>query len=107
MTRRATGPLAQVRGDRRLTRRLDGRADGGAFPAACQAIGRHRGAVHRERRIERTLQARALRVRPLFEAGTPAGVALGIEGNPYLRSGDVVELIIDGLGVARQNVGQA
>ncbi|PPG25546.1 2-hydroxyhepta-2,4-diene-1,7-dioate isomerase [Pseudoclavibacter sp. RFBG4] len=38
----------------------------------------------------------------LINTGTPAGVALGIDGNPYLRDGDVVELSIDGLGTARQ-----
>ena len=34
----------------------------------------------------------------VVNTGTPAGVALGIEGNPYLRAGDRVELAIDGLG---------
>jgi 2-keto-4-pentenoate hydratase/2-oxohepta-3-ene-1,7-dioic acid hydratase in catechol pathway len=34
--------------------------------------------------------------------GTPAGVALGRAGKPYLRPGDVVELEIDGLGRQRQ-----
>lgn len=43
----------------------------------------------------------------LINTGTPAGVALGLEGNPYLREGDVVELTIDGLGSARQAVAQA
>lgn len=43
----------------------------------------------------------------LINTGTPAGVALGIEGNPYLREGDVVELEIDGLGRSRQRMGQA
>jgi 2-keto-4-pentenoate hydratase/2-oxohepta-3-ene-1,7-dioic acid hydratase in catechol pathway len=37
----------------------------------------------------------------LINTGTPAGVALGIAGNPYLRDGDVVELEIDGLGRQR------
>jgi len=40
----------------------------------------------------------------LINTGTPAGVALGLPGNPYLRPGDVVELTIDGLGTARQHV---
>lgn len=40
----------------------------------------------------------------IINTGTPAGVALGIDGNPYLRAGDVVELEIDGLGAARQKV---
>lgn len=43
----------------------------------------------------------------LINTGTPAGVALGLPGTPYLRAGDIVELEISGLGVARQNVGQA
>jgi 2-keto-4-pentenoate hydratase/2-oxohepta-3-ene-1,7-dioic acid hydratase in catechol pathway len=40
----------------------------------------------------------------LINTGTPAGVALGLPGEPYLRPGDVVELAIDGLGIARQEV---
>jgi 2,4-didehydro-3-deoxy-L-rhamnonate hydrolase len=43
----------------------------------------------------------------LVNTGTPAGVALGRPGTPYLRAGDVVELEIDGLGRQRQEVGQA
>jgi 2-keto-4-pentenoate hydratase/2-oxohepta-3-ene-1,7-dioic acid hydratase in catechol pathway len=43
----------------------------------------------------------------IINTGTPAGVALGIEGNPYLRAGDVVELAIEGLGSARQTMVQA
>ena len=43
----------------------------------------------------------------LVNTGTPAGVALGLPGTPYLRAGDVVELEIDGLGRQRQTVGQA
>ena len=38
----------------------------------------------------------------LINTGTPAGVAMGTPGEPYLRPGDVVELWIDGLGTARQ-----
>ncbi|PWH07252.1 2-hydroxyhepta-2,4-diene-1,7-dioate isomerase [Brachybacterium endophyticum] len=38
----------------------------------------------------------------LVNTGTPAGVAMGIEGQPYLRDGDVVELAIEGLGSQRQ-----
>ena len=34
----------------------------------------------------------------LINTGTPAGVALGTPGEPYLRAGDVVELWISGLG---------
>lgn len=40
----------------------------------------------------------------LINTGTPAGVALGIPGQPYLRTGDVVELEIDGLGRAKQTM---
>ena len=40
----------------------------------------------------------------VVNTGTPAGVALGIAGNPYLRSGDVVELEIDGLGSQRSKL---
>jgi 2-keto-4-pentenoate hydratase/2-oxohepta-3-ene-1,7-dioic acid hydratase in catechol pathway len=43
----------------------------------------------------------------LINTGTPAGVALGLEGTPYLRAGDVVELEIAGLGRARQTFEQA
>ena len=38
----------------------------------------------------------------VINTGTPAGVALGLPGTPYLRSGDVVELEIDQLGAQRQ-----
>jgi len=38
----------------------------------------------------------------VVNTGTPAGVALGLPGTPYLRAGDVVELEIDGLGRQRQ-----
>jgi 2-keto-4-pentenoate hydratase/2-oxohepta-3-ene-1,7-dioic acid hydratase in catechol pathway len=40
----------------------------------------------------------------LINTGTPAGVALGLPGNPYLRPGDIIELAITGLGRARQEV---
>jgi 2-keto-4-pentenoate hydratase/2-oxohepta-3-ene-1,7-dioic acid hydratase in catechol pathway len=40
----------------------------------------------------------------LINTGTPAGVALARPDQPYLRAGDVVELSIDGLGSARQEV---
>ncbi len=43
----------------------------------------------------------------VINTGTPAGVALGMPGQPYLRSGDVMELEIEGLGRQRQTVGQA
>jgi 2-keto-4-pentenoate hydratase/2-oxohepta-3-ene-1,7-dioic acid hydratase in catechol pathway len=38
----------------------------------------------------------------LVNTGTPAGVAMGLPGQPYLRDGDVVELSIEGLGSQRQ-----
>ncbi|GAA1939289.1 fumarylacetoacetate hydrolase family protein [Kitasatospora viridis] len=38
----------------------------------------------------------------VVNTGTPAGVALGLPGRPYLRPGDIVELAIDGLGEQRQ-----
>jgi 2-keto-4-pentenoate hydratase/2-oxohepta-3-ene-1,7-dioic acid hydratase in catechol pathway len=43
----------------------------------------------------------------VINTGTPAGVALGRADKPYLRAGDVVELEIDGLGVARQEFAAA
>ncbi|MEV6212689.1 fumarylacetoacetate hydrolase family protein [Kitasatospora sp. NPDC051914] len=38
----------------------------------------------------------------VINTGTPAGVALGLPGTPYLREGDTVQLSIDGLGTQRQ-----
>ncbi len=43
----------------------------------------------------------------VINTGTPAGVAMGMPGQPYLRAGDVVELEIGGLGRQRQSMGQA
>ncbi|MBD9722478.1 fumarylacetoacetate hydrolase family protein [Streptomyces caniscabiei] len=43
----------------------------------------------------------------VINTGTPAGVALGLPGTPYLRPGDTVELSVDGLGAQRQTFGQA
>lgn len=40
----------------------------------------------------------------VISTGTPAGVGLGMKPNVYLKPGDVVELGIDQLGQARQNV---
>lgn len=40
----------------------------------------------------------------VISTGTPAGVGLGMKPNLYLKPGDVVELGIDGLGSATQNV---
>ncbi|AXB47569.1 fumarylacetoacetate hydrolase family protein [Amycolatopsis albispora] len=50
-------------------------------------------------------QFMVLRPGDLINTGTPEGVALGQpEPKPYLRTGDVVELGIDGLGTQRQAV---
>ncbi|KUL45427.1 fumarylacetoacetate hydrolase family protein [Streptomyces regalis] len=43
----------------------------------------------------------------VINTGTPAGVALGLPGTPFLRPGDTVELSIDGLGGQRQTFAQA
>lgn len=43
----------------------------------------------------------------VINTGTPAGVAHGLPGTPYLRPGDTVELEIDGLGSQRQIFGRA
>jgi 2-keto-4-pentenoate hydratase/2-oxohepta-3-ene-1,7-dioic acid hydratase in catechol pathway len=40
----------------------------------------------------------------VISTGTPAGVGLGMKPNVYLQPGDVVELGIDHLGRARQNI---
>ena len=40
----------------------------------------------------------------IISTGTPAGVGLGMNPQVYLQAGDVVELGIDGLGTAKQNV---
>lgn len=43
----------------------------------------------------------------VINTGTPAGVAMGRPGEPYLRPGDVAELEIDGLGRQRQTFREA
>jgi 2-keto-4-pentenoate hydratase/2-oxohepta-3-ene-1,7-dioic acid hydratase in catechol pathway len=43
----------------------------------------------------------------VINTGTPAGVAMGRPGTPYLQPGDVMELEIDGLGRQRQVLGKA
>jgi 2-keto-4-pentenoate hydratase/2-oxohepta-3-ene-1,7-dioic acid hydratase in catechol pathway len=40
----------------------------------------------------------------VINTGTPAGVAMGRPGTPYLRKDDVVEIEIDGLGRQRQRL---
>ncbi|MFI5534048.1 fumarylacetoacetate hydrolase family protein [Kitasatospora sp. NPDC051853] len=47
-------------------------------------------------------QYMALNPGDVINTGTPAGVALGLPGTPYLRAGDTVELTVDGLGSQRQ-----
>lgn len=46
-------------------------------------------------------QFMVLRPGDVINTGTPAGVAMGMTGQPYLRPGDVVEIEIDGLGRQR------
>jgi 2-keto-4-pentenoate hydratase/2-oxohepta-3-ene-1,7-dioic acid hydratase in catechol pathway len=52
-------------------------------------------------------QFMVLRPGDLVNTGTPAGVALGLPDHPYLTAGDVVELEIESLGLARQTMVQA
>ena len=52
-------------------------------------------------------QYMVLRPGDVINTGTPAGVALALPGTPYLRSGDTVELSIDGLGSQRQTFARA
>lgn len=40
----------------------------------------------------------------VVSTGTPAGVGMGFNPSIFLKSGDVIELGIDGLGVSRQEV---
>ena len=40
----------------------------------------------------------------IISTGTPAGVGLGMKPNLYLKPGNVIELGIDGLGSAKQNL---
>lgn len=46
-------------------------------------------------------QFMVLRPGDVINTGTPAGVAMGITGQPYLRAGDVAEAHIEGLGAQR------
>ena len=39
----------------------------------------------------------------IISTGTPFGVGIGLNPPRYLKEGDVVELGIDGLGIARQS----
>lgn len=54
--------------------------------------------------ISYTSQFMTLLPGDVISTGTPAGVGLGMNPNVYLQPGDVVELGIDKLGQARQNV---
>jgi 2,4-diketo-3-deoxy-L-fuconate hydrolase len=54
--------------------------------------------------ISYTSQFMTLLPGDVISTGTPAGVGLGMNPNVYLQPGDVVELGIDKLGVARQNL---
>jgi 2-keto-4-pentenoate hydratase/2-oxohepta-3-ene-1,7-dioic acid hydratase in catechol pathway len=54
--------------------------------------------------ISYTSQFMTLLPGDVISTGTPAGVGLGMTPNIYLQPGDIVELGIDGLGKARQNV---
>lgn len=49
-------------------------------------------------------QFMVLRPGDVINTGTPAGVALGLPGTPYLRPGQTMELAITGLGRQRQTV---
>ena len=40
----------------------------------------------------------------IISTGTPSGVGLGLKPPRYLKPGDIVELSVDGLGSAKQNV---
>lgn len=52
-------------------------------------------------------QFTALEPGDVVNTGTPAGVAMGRPGQPYLEEGDTMELEITGLGRQRQTMGQA
>lgn len=43
----------------------------------------------------------------VINTGTPSGVAMGLPDQPYLRAGDEIRIVIEGLGEQRQRVGQA
>src|SRR4051812_11684787 len=51
-----------------------------------------------------TSQFMVLHPGDVINTGTPAGVALGLPGQPYLRAGDVMEMEIEGLGHQRQRL---
>ena len=43
----------------------------------------------------------------VINTGTPAGVALGLPGTPYLQPGDEMRVAIEGLGEQRQTAVEA
>lgn len=57
--------------------------------------------------VEYLSQYMVLEPGDVINTGTPAGVALGLPGAPFLRPGDTVDLSIDGLGAQRQTFAQA
>ncbi len=54
--------------------------------------------------VSYTSQFMTLLAGDIISTGTPAGVGLGMKPPVYLKAGDIVELGIDGLGEARQEV---
>jgi 2-keto-4-pentenoate hydratase/2-oxohepta-3-ene-1,7-dioic acid hydratase in catechol pathway len=54
--------------------------------------------------ISYTSQFMTLLPGDIISTGTPAGVGLGMNPQLYLKSGDVVELGIDGLGTSKQHI---
>ena len=57
--------------------------------------------------VEYLSQYMVLEPGDVINTGTPAGVALGLPGTPFLRPGDTVDLSVDGLGGQRQTFAQA
>jgi 2-keto-4-pentenoate hydratase/2-oxohepta-3-ene-1,7-dioic acid hydratase in catechol pathway len=57
--------------------------------------------------VFRISQFMVLHAGDVINTGTPAGVALGLPDQPFLRAGDVVEVEIDRLGRQRQLLAQA
>jgi 2-keto-4-pentenoate hydratase/2-oxohepta-3-ene-1,7-dioic acid hydratase in catechol pathway len=54
--------------------------------------------------VEQLSAALTLEVGDLVMTGTPSGVALGIESQPWLKDGDVVEAEVESIGVLRNRV---
>lgn len=55
--------------------------------------------------IEELSHGMTLQAGTIISTGTPSGVALGMQGDGYLRRGDVVRCEIDGIGVLENAVG--